>query len=203
MKKYLLYVLVVTSLAGCASQTFEVKDEPQYDPNLHARIRVQAINKLIYGKTCESRFLTLRSVMYDESEKQITMPGMPINYKSKRIGMPFDAGKQRRIFHEIVIDVGKPVTLVGSIAQAVAGGHTVCGPVITKFIPEAGKDYDAMMHLEGRRCYIAVDNLVVKDGRVLAIPVKTESPMETSLLSTPEYCAGLVTGPKKERNEYD
>jgi hypothetical protein len=159
---------------------YVTRENPIYDPDTQARIRVAASNasetaRFWRESSCQP---PLRSDLpnlvrvddswsgaFKNSTTSISI-GMP---PSPREWMRPEGLKFKDFFKEYVVSSGKPLTVSLLVSQSnyIAG----CKPPSVTFTPESGKDYDIFMDGAGRQCWVAVRRI---DERGTDAPVNVQ-----------------------------
>lgn len=110
--------------------------------------------------------------------KQIFAP-----LKSSSIGIPktenieFLAKERSSIiaglyYEEFVIKANQKYSIYTNYQDGGASAIQTSCFVDTKFIPEAGKDYEVIAYIKKGSCILGVNNILEKDGKILSLPIQ-------------------------------
>ncbi|WP_432719680.1 hypothetical protein R0381_000182 [Jeongeupia wiesaeckerbachi] len=194
MRTHIALLAAGLLLQACSSApTLDTAERDKYNPETNARMRLYGNNggsiRLYPGKDCNtatkadvvngsgSHFESFKSMLGDHQIKSI---GMPDSEHSKNLGYG-------ETITEKLIPAGVPMTVVMHFGSP----NGYCFPPPAAFTPQPGKDYEAFLHIENKRCYLKID-VIGTSGAAAPQPYDVCSKTLLNELNKPDP----YTGPK-------
>lgn len=158
-------VLSISLLTSCAApKALDVSPAS----GLTARIRALPMMDKAYiylypGKTCYTPKEKPEIIAHTGGKDYSVINPLFFFGANKKVGMPPTDDMPWR-YHEFIVSADQPLTIMAYYRrQGEINGQfrsSNCGPIVGRYIPNSGKDYDAALVFERGRCYLRVRELI-------------------------------------------
>lgn len=169
----IVFFVAIVSLSGCST----MYSPPPAAEREVARLRVAQTEEAFQTLPFWLPDKCLKNPRYAGGEKYITLFGTVMSPDTRArdsLGIP-GAPDSRNNYHELRVPAGKEFNfeffrVVSMQHNVVSTRYNTC-QIGFSFVPQVGRDYEAVISNVANGCHVSLNQIVAKDGQVERLPV--------------------------------